>query len=156
MVVITDPGSTQNYYSKYMLDKHSSPILDAIATSSKENDSEIEEQSPTAELDTSLKSRNINHTISIDNFSEASSPIINRSSSSSNFKRLEAEASSLPPDNMETIPLPRARFCKKCKLNSSLLFRNFLFQGNLPKPPRAHHCGICKKCTLRMDHHCRK
>ena len=30
-------------------------------------------------------------------------------------------------------------YCKKC--------RN-------PRPPRAHHCRICKKCTLKMDHHC--
>jgi len=22
------------------------------------------------------------------------------------------------------------------------------------KPERSHHCQICKKCTLRMDHHC--
>eukprot|EP01090_Pellita_catalonica_P001265 TRINITY_DN10967_c0_g2_i1.p1 TRINITY_DN10967_c0_g2~~TRINITY_DN10967_c0_g2_i1.p1 ORF type:complete len:203 (+),score=9.51 TRINITY_DN10967_c0_g2_i1:253-861(+) len=22
------------------------------------------------------------------------------------------------------------------------------------KPPRAHHCGECKKCILKMDHHC--
>ncbi|KAK4058384.1 hypothetical protein OIO90_000542 [Microbotryomycetes sp. JL221] len=22
------------------------------------------------------------------------------------------------------------------------------------KPPRAHHCGKCKACTLKMDHHC--
>lgn len=22
------------------------------------------------------------------------------------------------------------------------------------RPPRAHHCRICKKCIKRMDHHC--
>lgn len=25
---------------------------------------------------------------------------------------------------------------------------------NAPKPPRAHHCSICKKCIMKMDHHC--
>ncbi|EME31316.1 Probable palmitoyltransferase [Galdieria sulphuraria] len=31
------------------------------------------------------------------------------------------------------------RFCRKC---------------GCIKPPRAHHCSICQKCVLRMDHHC--
>ncbi|KAE9610990.1 putative protein S-acyltransferase [Lupinus albus] len=31
------------------------------------------------------------------------------------------------------------RYCQKCSHY---------------KPPRAHHCRICKRCVLRMDHHC--
>lgn len=30
-------------------------------------------------------------------------------------------------------------FCKKCRI---------------PRPPRAHHCHVCKHCVLGMDHHC--
>ncbi|GAA6006738.1 DHHC family palmitoyltransferase [Rhodotorula paludigena] len=32
-----------------------------------------------------------------------------------------------------------ARFCRKC---------------NIPKPDRAHHCSSCRRCVLKMDHHC--
>jgi palmitoyltransferase len=31
------------------------------------------------------------------------------------------------------------RFCKKCQTK---------------KPDRAHHCSTCKRCVLKMDHHC--
>lgn len=30
------------------------------------------------------------------------------------------------------------KYCKKC---------------NMPKPSRAHHCSVCNKCVLKMDHH---
>ncbi|KIW21029.1 hypothetical protein PV08_01608 [Exophiala spinifera] len=32
-----------------------------------------------------------------------------------------------------------ARYCKKC---------------HVPKPDRTHHCSTCKRCVLKMDHHC--
>ncbi len=31
------------------------------------------------------------------------------------------------------------RVCRKC---------------NVRKPDRAHHCSTCRRCILRMDHHC--
>jgi len=33
----------------------------------------------------------------------------------------------------------RRRFCKKCAAW---------------KPVRTHHCSVCKRCVLKMDHHC--
>ncbi|XP_068423519.1 palmitoyltransferase ZDHHC16A isoform X2 [Clinocottus analis] len=35
---------------------------------------------------------------------------------------------------------PFVSVCKKCII---------------PKPARTHHCGICNRCILKMDHHCR-
>lgn len=48
------------------------------------------------------------------------------------------------PLRKEKLPLvPRnadaMRECKKC---------------STAKPPRAHHCSICQRCVLKMDHHC--
>lgn len=44
----------------------------------------------------------------------------------------------LPP---EGVFIPEAvSICKKCIA---------------PKPPRTHHCSVCNKCILKMDHHCR-
>ncbi|KAK7251203.1 hypothetical protein RIF29_34188 [Crotalaria pallida] len=33
----------------------------------------------------------------------------------------------------------RIRYCRKC---------------NQFKPPRCHHCSVCGRCILKMDHHC--
>lgn len=44
-----------------------------------------------------------------------------------------------PPDR--TVLREVTSICKKCIA---------------PKPPRAHHCSVCNKCILKMDHHCRE
>jgi ribosomal protein L40E len=46
-----------------------------------------------------------------------------------------------PSSSASSIPSTSERLkqCKKC---------------NVIKPPRAHHCSMCERCTLRMDHHC--
>eukprot|EP00455_Lapot_gusevi_P003266 TRINITY_DN1133_c0_g1_i6.p1 TRINITY_DN1133_c0_g1~~TRINITY_DN1133_c0_g1_i6.p1 ORF type:complete len:302 (-),score=40.29 TRINITY_DN1133_c0_g1_i6:124-1029(-) len=48
-----------------------------------------------------------------------------------------AQADHPPPaDHVES-----GRRCQKC-------------EGTPHKAPRAHHCSICGKCVLKMDHHC--
>ncbi|XP_056626843.1 palmitoyltransferase ZDHHC16B isoform X2 [Triplophysa dalaica] len=42
-----------------------------------------------------------------------------------------------PPQEMSDIPT--VTICKKCII---------------PKPARTHHCSICSRCILKMDHHC--
>lgn len=39
----------------------------------------------------------------------------------------------------ETKKLILWRYCERCEAI---------------RPPRAHHCSVCKKCVIRMDHHC--
>ncbi|BGP58270.1 palmitoyltransferase for Vac8p [Rhodotorula sphaerocarpa] len=56
---------------------------------------------------------------------------------------LRSEAgSNLPPEPRAALQVKSdgtARFCRKC---------------NVPKPDRAHHCSSCRRCILKMDHHC--
>ncbi|KAL3616549.1 putative protein S-acyltransferase 14 [Castilleja foliolosa] len=44
-------------------------------------------------------------------------------------------SSEYPPDSENG----RVRYCRKC---------------NQLKPPRCHHCSVCGRCILKMDHHC--
>ena len=46
----------------------------------------------------------------------------------------EMEALTLTPK-----PRPPKRICRRCKAF---------------KPDRSHHCSICKRCIMKMDHHC--
>ncbi|XP_041001825.1 probable protein S-acyltransferase 14 [Juglans microcarpa x Juglans regia] len=46
-----------------------------------------------------------------------------------------SELSNLPADPVNH----RIRFCRKC---------------NQLKPSRCHHCSVCGRCVLKMDHHC--
>lgn len=44
--------------------------------------------------------------------------------------------------------------CSEGKLKLyKMLFRNYCYKCEIPKPPRSHHCSICGQCIARMDHH---
>ncbi|CAK65991.1 unnamed protein product (macronuclear) [Paramecium tetraurelia] len=42
-------------------------------------------------------------------------------------------------DEYNQSPFSKKGFCQQCKC---------------PKPERCHHCSICDRCVLQMDHHC--
>lgn len=45
----------------------------------------------------------------------------------------------VPPEAKPLDPEQGSRQCRVC--------HSF-------KPPRAHHCSICNRCVVKMDHHC--
>lgn len=46
---------------------------------------------------------------------------------------------SQPSEGAKRQGITAPRFCKTC---------------NVFKPPRSHHCSECRRCVLKMDHHC--
>jgi len=52
-------------------------------------------------------------------------------------EQLDHFAARLPIQNRTIAGFPR--YCEKCKC---------------VKPDRCHHCSVCSKCVLKMDHHC--
>lgn len=77
-------------------------------------------------------------------FTDPGSPLQNSSKNAKggNYSILPTSEPTFDMRAIETITVSStggARFCKKCQV---------------PKPDRTHHCSTCKKCVLKMDHHC--
>ncbi|KAH8497325.1 hypothetical protein H0E87_019851 [Populus deltoides] len=51
----------------------------------------------------------------------------------------DVEGAAVPPHQEPLNNSSQLRRCDKCVTY---------------KPPRAHHCRVCRRCVLRMDHHC--
>jgi hypothetical protein len=45
----------------------------------------------------------------------------------------------LLPESSSATPSKARRLCRRCKAF---------------KPQRAHHCSVCRRCIIKMDHHC--
>ncbi|GJN07503.1 hypothetical protein PR202_ga25339 [Eleusine coracana subsp. coracana] len=53
--------------------------------------------------------------------------------------RHDAEDSGDPASSTSEDQGTATRYCSRCKNG---------------KPPRCHHCSVCDRCVLKMDHHC--
>ncbi|KAF2140780.1 uncharacterized protein K452DRAFT_252669 [Aplosporella prunicola CBS 121167] len=69
-------------------------------------------------------------------FTDPGSPI---DTTKSGYSSLPTQEVSRPYTSFTVKSTGELRFCKKCQTR---------------KPDRAHHCSTCKRCVLKMDHHC--
>jgi len=71
------------------------------------------------------------------------------------FLAMTTDPGAVPPD---AVPLPDPEKgideMTALNLNPAKLGRRFCRRCNAYKPKRAHHCSICKRCVVKMDHHC--
>ena len=71
------------------------------------------------------------------------------------FLAMTSDPGAVPPD---AVPLPDPEKgideMTALNLNPAKLGRRFCRRCNAYKPKRAHHCSICKRCVVKMDHHC--
>ncbi|KAL2829201.1 Palmitoyltransferase pfa3 [Aspergillus cavernicola] len=81
---------------------------------------------------------NISYTTAV--FTDPGSPLMNKGRGGNRHNYSALPITELPDYTSYTVnSTGGSRFCKKCRC---------------PKPDRAHHCSTCKRCVLKMDHHC--
>ncbi|KAL4912468.1 Palmitoyltransferase pfa3 [Aspergillus aurantiobrunneus] len=81
---------------------------------------------------------NISYTFAV--FTDPGSPLIDSARGTDRHQYSALPITELPEYTPFTVnSAGGTRFCKKCQC---------------PKPDRAHHCSTCKRCVLKMDHHC--
>ncbi|KAL1965754.1 hypothetical protein VTN77DRAFT_5254 [Rasamsonia byssochlamydoides] len=81
---------------------------------------------------------NTSYTVAV--FTDPGSPLTSSTRSSGRGQYSHLPTAELPEYTSYTVNSSGgARYCKKCQC---------------PKPDRTHHCSSCKRCVLKMDHHC--
>ena len=75
-------------------------------------------------------------------FTDPGSPLRQPSQSGRKYSSLptsEPSPAYRDAQNVTVSSTGQPRYCKKC---------------HTPKPDRTHHCSTCRRCVLKMDHHC--
>lgn len=82
----------------------------------------------------------MNTSYSIAVFTDPGSPLSRSSAGNGGHQYSPLPIAELPEFTAYTVnSAGGARYCRKCQC---------------PKPDRTHHCSTCKRCVLKMDHHC--